>query len=159
MLAAPTASDVGFRAAMAGVAAAVAVVTVIDRGRPRGCTISSLTSLSLDPPLLLFCLAQDSGTHAAFDAAARFSVSVLGAEQADVANRFAGPLTGRDVDWCWLDGLPVVSGSLVRIACSVYDRFVGGDHTILLGRVCRAQARDGAPLVHPQRRSHTPHTT
>jgi len=157
MLATPTASDVGFRAAMAGVAAAVAVVTVIDRGRPRGCTISSLTSLSLDPPLLLFCLAKDSGTHTAFDAATRFSVSVLGAEQADVAHRFAGPVSGRDADWCWLDGLPVVPGSLVWIACSVHDRMVGGDHTILVGRVGRARARDGAPLVHHQRGYHTLH--
>jgi flavin reductase ActVB len=148
--------EVGFVDAMAGVAAAVAVAAVLDeRGRPRGVTISSLVSLSLDPPLVLFCLARTSGSHAAFLAADRFAVSVLGAGQAGLAKCLAGPAGGREsVVWERLDDLPVLPGSVVQLVCAGYDRVAGGDHTILIGRVTRAVARPGPPLVHHQRRFH-----
>lgn len=148
--------EVGFLDAMAHVAAAVAVATVVDeRGLPRGVTISSFSSLSLDPPLVLFCLAGTSSSHPAFASADRFAVSILAAGQATVARLLAGPADGRRaVRWDWLDGLPVVPGCLVQLVCTGHDRVGGGDHTIMIGQVRRAVALGGEPLLYHQRGFH-----
>jgi flavin reductase ActVB len=148
--------EVGFRDAMAHVAAAVTVATVVDKhGRPRGVTISSFSSLSLDPPLVLFCLAGTSSSHPAFAAAGRFAVSVLAAGQTDLARRLAGPPEGRRaVRWEWLDGLPVVPDCLVQLVCTEHERVRGGDHTIMIGRVRRAVSIGGDPLLYHRRRFH-----
>src|SRR4051794_10563213 len=75
-----------FRDALATVATAVSVVATLDEsGHPCMVTIGSLCSLSLEPPLVLFCLARDAGSHAVFSSAGRFAVSVLAEDQADVA--------------------------------------------------------------------------
>jgi flavin reductase ActVB len=149
-------AGVGFVDAMAGLAAAVAVAAAVDEsGVPCGVTVSSLSSLSLDPPLVLFCLARASSSHATFTTARRFAVSVLGAGQAGVARRVAGPAAGRNsVRWGWTDRLPVVPGGLVHLLCTTYDQLDGGDHTILIGRVDSAATRPGAPLVYHQRSFH-----
>ncbi|MFE4858686.1 flavin reductase family protein [Streptomyces sp. NPDC056670] len=131
-----------FRAAMARVAGPVAVVTVRDaHGVPHGMTVSSLCSLSLEPPLVLFCVADGASCHRVLRTARRWCVSVLAAGQEDIArrfaargeDRFAGP--GLDV----LGGLPAVRGSLVRLLCAYEHVLAAGDHSMVIGRVVEAQ--------------------
>ncbi|MEW9550581.1 flavin reductase family protein [Nonomuraea sp. NPDC050783] len=146
----------GFRDALATVATAVSVVATLDEGGlPRMVTIGSLCSLSLDPPLVLFCLSRDAGSHAVFAAAGRFAVTVLAEDQADVARRCAGPRRARAaVPYTLMDGLPVVPGALAHLSCSVDALVAGGDHTIVIGRVRRAAVHGGPPLLYHQRGFH-----
>lgn len=144
-----------FRAAMSRLAAGVVVVTTREAdGTPRGFTATSFCSLSLDPPLVLVCLAHTSSSFAAFDDCEEFAVSILGAEHTDVALRFA--TSGADK---FPDGeheltpslLPVVAGALGRLDCRVHERHRAGDHTILIGRVTDARPAPGEPLLYYDR--------
>ncbi|MGW1868135.1 flavin reductase family protein [Streptomyces mauvecolor] len=135
-----------FRAAMARIAGPVAVVTVRDPdGVPYGMTVSSLCSLSLRPPLVLFCVAVTASCHPVLRTARRWCVSVLAAGQEDVARRFAAKgedrFAGPGLDA--FGGLPAVRGSLVRLLCA-HERIVpAGDHSMVLGRVLEAQLASG----------------
>jgi flavin reductase ActVB len=145
-----------FRTAMSAVATSVAVVTTRDgERRPHGVTVGTLTSLSLDPPLVLFCVARSGSAHDPLTTADRFLISVLTDSQHDVARRFAAHADERFArateDW---HGLPTVPGALVRLLCRGYDQVAGGDHTIVIGEVQAAQWGAGRPLLHYQRAFH-----
>ncbi|MFI6474813.1 flavin reductase family protein [Streptomyces sp. NPDC050516] len=135
-----------FRAAMARIAGPVAVVTVRDPdGVPYGMTVSSLCSLSLRPPLVLFCVAATASCHPVLRTARRWCVSVLAAGQEDVARRFAAKgedrFAGPGLDA--FGGLPAVRGSLARLLCGYEQVVPAGDHSMVVGRVLEAQL----PLV------------
>ncbi|MCX4751647.1 flavin reductase family protein [Kitasatospora sp. NBC_01287] len=152
-----------FREALACVAMQVTVVTTRDRGgAAHGTTLGSLCSLSLSPPLVLFCLAHRAGAHDAICGAERFCLSVLAADQQPTAARFAGPAQhrfgaenaeGREEDIV-LDGLPAVRGALAWLVCVRHSLLAAGDHTIVVGEVQRAErsaAGPGGPLVYHDR--------
>ena len=109
-----------------------------DRG-PVGLTVNSLTSVSLDPPLVLVCIDREASSHDAIVETGSFAVSILGAHQADVARRFAGVASAT--------GDPVVQGCVAWITCTLEAVHQGGDHSILVGRVTEADADEGASLV------------
>lgn len=118
------------------------VTSVDDKGAPIGLTANSFTSVSLDPPLLLFCLARKSRNLGAFEKAGKFGVNVLHIGQQPTSNRFA---SSKDDDrfvgvlWeSWNGGAPVLKGSLANFDCETYAVHDGGDHLILIGRVIRA---------------------
>ncbi|GII88857.1 flavin reductase [Sphaerisporangium siamense] len=152
----PLSAD-GFRDALATVPTAVSVAATVDgHGLPRVVTIGSLCSLSLDPPLVLFCLARDGASHQVFCAADRFAVTVLAEDQADVARRCAGRRSARfSAPLALLDGLPVVPDALAYLLCSSHALVAGGDHTIVIGRVERAEVHPGRPLLYHRRDFHT----
>lgn len=141
-----------FRAAMAGFPSGVTVVTALDRwGTPHGFTASSFCSVSLDPPLILVCLAADAYSYPVFASCEDFAVSILGEDQQDLAQRFAT----RGIDKFSAGGfgrtpggLPVADGALVGLDCAVHERHLVGDHLVLVGRVGHAEVREGAPMVH-----------
>lgn len=121
----------------------VTVVTSFDAdGNPIGLTANSFTSVSLDPPLILFSLVKASGSLPAFVAAGRFAVNVLHIGQQPVANRFARRDAPRfeEVDWGILseNGSPVIAGSLASFDCETYATHDGGDHLIFIGKVHHA---------------------
>ncbi|MEU6535254.1 flavin reductase family protein [Streptomyces sp. NPDC047000] len=142
---------------MARFAAGVVVVTTLDDGGlPRGFTASSFCSVSLDPPLILVCLANSADSFAAFDSCGHFAVSVLGTEHRPQAVRFAtkgadkfasGGLSRTP------GGLPAVEGALVELDCETHARHPAGDHTILIGRVSDARLGEGAgaPLIYHEK--------
>ena len=146
-----------FRAAMARFAAGVVVVTTVDdAGVPRGFTASSFCSVSLNPPLILVCLANSADSFAAFASCGRFAVSVLGFEHRPMAQQFAT----KGADKFASDGLsrtpgglPAVAGALVELDCEMHARHRAGDHTILIGRVSGARLGEdaGAPMVYYDR--------
>jgi flavin reductase (DIM6/NTAB) family NADH-FMN oxidoreductase RutF len=118
----------------------VTIVAVADHaGEPWGLTVSSFTSVSLDPPLVLVCIDRSSDTHDKLLDAEGFGVSVLSAAQAGVASRFAvDPSRGRFDDVAWRrgpDGHPVLEGASAWLECSIHEVLGGGDHSIILGRV------------------------
>jgi len=144
----------GFRDIMARLPAGVVVVAAPVPGGFRGLTASSLTAVSLQPPLILVCLDRNSATLDAVAAGGRFSVSLLAADQEFAAERFSG--RGPTVDPGWREvphsltraGLPILAGAVAWIECSVEARHDGGDHEIVVGRVLGAGMTAGEPLIH-----------
>jgi flavin reductase (DIM6/NTAB) family NADH-FMN oxidoreductase RutF len=116
----------------------VAVVTGLSpAGEPTGMTVSSLTSVSLAPPLVLFCPAVTSRAWAAARGHPSFAVNILGQQHAELAMRFAGP-GDRFAGVRTLsthDGIPVLADALTALICDLCDEHPAGDHTVVLGRV------------------------
>ncbi|MGH8995719.1 MAG: flavin reductase family protein [Acidimicrobiales bacterium] len=141
----------GMREAMGRFATGVSVVTALaEGGAPHGMTVNSLTSVSLDPPLILVSLMPAARTTAAVTASGRFAVSVLAARQETIARRFATPGDDHFVGLPLTYGdhrVPVVPDALAHVECTVNDAFDAGDHVIVLGAVERLCFRDGEPLA------------
>ena len=146
---APKAAD--FRRAMAHLPTGVTVVSAPGAGGPLGATANAVTSLSLEPPLMLACLDLGSRTLQAVREAGRFGVSVLGAGQEPVARAFAtkAPHAEKwaDVPAIDHDGVPIVAGGPLWAVCELRDVHEGGDHVILVGAVVALGVEGGAPLV------------
>jgi flavin reductase ActVB len=146
-----------YRNAMARVASGVTIVTTASAdGRWWGFTASSFSPLSIDPPLILVCLAHDARCHPVFTSAERFRVSVLAPEHEELAKRFAtrgaDKFAGEDFRRAD-DGLPMLDDALVSLRCRTTDMAEGGDHTILIAHVEEAHLRrEGRPAVHVDRR-------
>ncbi|MGW8886185.1 flavin reductase family protein [Streptomyces sp. NPDC055749] len=153
----PEAAPVGdaFRAAMAQLAGGVVVVTTEDaEGQPRGFTATSFCSVSMDPPLVLVCLAKTSSSYQVFTECRGFAVSLLRDEQSSLATRFAR--SGGDKFRA--EGiattprlLPAVADALVVLDCAVHARHPAGDHIILVGAVRHVVPGRGEPLVYYDR--------
>lgn len=130
----------------------VAIVTADGADGPAGLTTNAITSLSLDPVLLLVCFDNDSRTLPVVRDAGRFAVNVLRAGQEDLARVFASKRVGREkfeaVTHTVAHGVPVLDGALAWMACDLEALHPGGDHTIGVGRVTHLDADpDGEPLV------------
>lgn len=146
-----------FKAAMSCFPSGVTIVTTRDRsGQPWGFTASAFTSLSLDPPLVLVCLAKSAQCHPAFQSADRWMIHVVGDEHADLAFRFAS--RGADKfgggEFEDQDGLPALPGVPARIECAAHAKHDGGDHTILVGEVTEVELSNVSPAVYHDRRFH-----
>lgn len=114
------------------------VATVGPDGKPLGFTANSFSSVSLDPPLLLICLARTSRNFAAMTEAGGFAVNILSDSQKDVSNTFARPVEDRfaTVDWAFgPHGSPVLADVAAWFDCRLEQVIEAGDHVILLGRV------------------------
>jgi flavin reductase (DIM6/NTAB) family NADH-FMN oxidoreductase RutF/pimeloyl-ACP methyl ester carboxylesterase len=131
-----------FRDTLGCFATGVTVVTAVcPDGTPVGLTANSFTSVSLDPPLLLVCVANSAGTGAVLREAERFAVNVLQIGQQPASNRFAGRGEDRFATTPWEIGefgTPVLHGSLSSFECAREAVHPGGDHFILVGRVLKA---------------------
>lgn len=127
----------------------VAVVATVDDGVAHGMTVNSLTSVSLDPPLLLVSLTLGARTTGSVRASGRFAVSILSARQEKIAVRFARRgeehFAGLPLEVGEL-GLPVVPDALAQLECVVEQEVAAGDHVVVIGRVLRAADRDGHAL-------------
>lgn len=119
-------------------ATGVAVITCVGpRGAPIGVTVNSFTSVSLDPPLVLWCLAMSSRSRPAFTDAEYFAVNVLAADQRELASRFAGP--GRRFQGLATEpgphGEPLITGAAATLCCRRARLLPAGDHMVVLGAV------------------------
>jgi flavin reductase (DIM6/NTAB) family NADH-FMN oxidoreductase RutF len=147
-----------FRAALSRWASGVTVVTAAGARGPTGITVSSFASLSLDPPLVLVCVARSSGSHDALVGAEGFAVHVLALDQRELSVRFAR--AGID-KFAGLEhevgpfGAPLLPVGVARLVCAREAIPDGGDHTILVGRVTRVDLPEsdgeGDPLLHYNR--------
>ena len=141
-----------FRRACGRFATGVTIATVLDaQGAPHGLTVSSFTSVSLDPPLVLICLGHAVTVIEAFRKAPHFGINVLKAEQRHLSERFARKGFDRFDGVAWergATGSPLLPGVLAAIECAVHERFTSGDHDILVGRMVQARIDDGSPLIY-----------
>ena len=130
----------------------VAVLTSTGRTGPRGCTANSVTSLSLEPLLLLVCFDYASNTYAAVGENGCFAVNILADDQEALSRHFATKCDDdekfHDVPFELVDGVPVLDGTVAWVVCEVEHELPGGDHAIVLGRPVRGAADDRrSPLV------------
>ncbi len=150
------------RDAFGSFATGVTVITGHDSAGQRiGLTANSFTSLSLDPPLLLFCPAKTASALPGLQETRRFAINVLDLDQEAVANRFASRGVDRfaEAEWHDWDGLPVLAGAKAAFACDLHADHDGGDHRIIVGRVRRmAVDRDREPLLYLHGRYRRVHT-
>jgi flavin reductase (DIM6/NTAB) family NADH-FMN oxidoreductase RutF len=140
-----------FREALGAYATGVTVVTAIGPNGPSGATANAVTSLSLDPPLMLACLDRGSRTLTSVRAQGRFGVNALAAGQEALARRFSGKNPEAEkwesIEWSESDELPRLAGALMWVACELRDLIDGGDHLILTGNVEAVDSRAGHPLL------------
>lgn len=143
------------RACLGRFATGVAVVTTIGRnGAPVGLTINSFTSVSLEPPLILFSLDRATSCLADFEVAEHYAVNVLSADQQAISDTFARvdpALRWRDTAWSagTASGAPVLDGAIARFECARYAIHDGGDHRLFLARVtAAAHAENAVPLLY-----------
>ncbi len=141
-----------FRSALGTLPTGVTVVTAIGPNGRSGATASAVGSLSLEPMLMLACLDRGSRTLRAVQEAGRFGIDVLGAGQEAIARQFSTKLdeAGKweGVESTERDGVAVLGGSVLWVACELQDVLMGGDHVILTGAVADLEARGGEPLLH-----------
>ncbi|NDU75881.1 flavin reductase [Actinomadura sp. DSM 109109] len=143
-----------FRSVLGRFATGVVAVTALDpdSGLPRGLAVNSFTSVSLDPPLVAFCVAHTSTTWPAMRAAGRLCVNILAEPQRDVSEALAfgnGPDKFAGIPWTpGPGGAPLIDGALAWIECSVEQEHLAGDHRIVVARVHDlAELDDAGPLV------------
>ncbi len=139
------------RAALGRFATGVTIITCLDTdGLPVGLTANSFTSLSLDPPLVLWSLRDISNCLPAFAQSGHFAVNVLAETQVDLSRRFASASDDKFAEGGWspgLDGAPVLAGSAAVFECVVDSRQQAGDHVLFIGRVLRLSSLAVAPLL------------
>ena len=136
-------------------ATGVTVVTTCHDDLFHGFTANSVTSVSLDPMLLLVCVDKGATAHAQLKSASTFGVSMLGAAQQEISNLFAqtsepelGGLRGIDYH-LGPYGAPLLAGSIACVECRVKEALDGGDHTIFIGEVLGGEIlSDDAPLLY-----------
>lgn len=140
------------RDAFGAFATGVTVATTVTHDvEPIGFTANSFTSVSLDPPLVLVCIADAALGYEAFHASDHFCINVLAEDQRDVSNIFASQGADKfaDVDWqTSVTGAPVLSGVAAYFDCVRHDWVNAGDHGILIGRVVDFGSRDTMPLCY-----------
>ncbi|KUP94527.1 flavin reductase family protein [Tritonibacter horizontis] len=132
-------------------ATGVTVVTSLgDTGRPVGLVVNSFSSVSLDPPQILWSIGLNSPSRDAFCAHEGFAVNIMGADAKDETMRFCTPAEDKfaGVDW-WAGhfGVPVLRSALATLECRTEKRIISGDHEIFIGRVLRVDHQDVAPLL------------
>ena len=140
-----------FREVISHFASGVTVVTALHDGRPYGTTASAVTSLSLEPPMLLICMNRQSETGRAVAAAGHFAVNILGADQIELAKHFArkgsDKFEGVPVsDGRW--GEPLFDEALATLECQVAEQTAVATHYVFMAEVVSGAARAGTPLAY-----------
>lgn len=154
----PVSSADDFRAAMRLIPSPVSVVTANDeQGMPRGLTCSAVCSLSMAPPSMLVCVNRRNHSLDAIRHSTGFIVNLLRAGTIEVAEIFASSAVSKFTCTLWqpspLSGLPMVSGALAFVDCSLQAEIDAGTHAILIGlvRATGTSSPDGGPLVYYRR--------
>ncbi len=141
-----------FRNTVGCFATGITVITTVDGdGKPIGLTANSFTSVSLDPPMVLFCLDRGVASFKAFEEGGEFAVNILGADQMEISNRFAKSGDDKWNDFAfetWEGDSPIIPNCLASLECRTAEIFEGGDHIIVTGEVTKIASEDGNPLLY-----------
>lgn len=147
----PIVAAKALRSALGRFTTGVTIITCLDaQGAPVGLTANSFTSLSLDPPLVLWSLRSASSQLPAFSQARHFAVNVLAEAQVDLSRRFAANVDDRFAEGAWTaghGGLPVLSGCAAVFECETASQQSAGDHQLFIGRVLALMEAPVPPLV------------
>jgi flavin reductase (DIM6/NTAB) family NADH-FMN oxidoreductase RutF len=142
-----------FSRVMGSFASGVTVITVTSPdGSPKGFTASAVSSLSLEPRMLLVCVSVRSSSLRIIQEVGSFGVNILSTDQQEVAQQFAQPGDDRFKGLRWrpgsATGAPVIDGSLAYAECKLTDSCKGGDHVILIGEIVAGDAHEAEPLLY-----------
>lgn len=140
-----------FRAVLGRFASGVTIVTVRgENGRDYGMTVSAFSSVSLEPPLVMVCIGEESSLKPMIAAATHYGVSILASEQEPLSRRFAAH--GERFDGVGFsrgeNGMALIDGALAFMECRIVARHPAGDHTIVIGEVEAASVVDARPLLY-----------
>lgn len=130
--------EASFRTVLGHFATGVTIITAMDGDEPVGVSANAFTSVSLDPPLVLFCAAKASSTWPRIERAGRYTVNILNEHQEDVCRVFATKGADRFSRIGWRpssNGQPILHDSLAYLDCELEQQHDGGDHVIVVGRV------------------------
>lgn len=138
-----------FRSALGAFATGVTLVTIAGPEGPMGFVANSFSSISIDPPLVLWAPAKSAQRYPYYAAAKHFAIHVLGADQGPLVNHFhRGSGSFEAVDHRLNpEGVPLLTQALARFECRQYAAHDGGDHLIVVGEVLRFAAGEGVPLI------------
>ncbi len=140
-----------FRQVIGNFASGVTVITTREQDTNYGLTASAVTSLTLEPPMLLVCINKNTGTQAVISRTRKFGVNILDQDQAHLAYQFAKSQTDKfqGVDFSYgTSGVPLLTGALARIECRVAADVEAGTHRVFLAEVDSADTGSGAPLTY-----------
>lgn len=136
-----------FRDVLGRFASGVTVVTTISNDEPVGMTCQSFSSVSLDPPLVLFLPAKSSRSWPLIQRSGKFCVNFLAADQAELSNTMASRGTDKFADVKWTPaaqtGSPMLEGALAQLDCTIHTVHEAGDHYVVIGRVVDLVAAEG----------------
>lgn len=145
-----------YRSALGHYPTGVTIVTTRRAGgEPVGLTANSFSSVSLDPPLVLWSLARRSGSLEAFEGSSHYAINILASDQRHLSQRFATPSLEKYEGVQWTPGpggAPLIGGAAVQLVCANYRRMEGGDHVIFLGEVLEFVVAGRPPLIFCQGR-------
>lgn len=158
----PSFSPPEFRLALGMFATGVTIVTARTAdGQLVGLTASSFNSVSMNPPLVLWSLAQAAGSLQAFRTGSHYAINILSAQQQDLAQRFATKGADRWADVAFTEGVagaPLLEGAVASFECFNRSRYEEGDHVIFVGEVERCHHTPGAsPLLYHGGRFYAEH--
>ncbi len=142
-----------FRACMRGVPGAVSLVTTVHAGARSGLTVTAVCSVSAEPPQMLVCVNRSSSAEAVIAAAGRFAISYLAHDQQNVANIFSSSLDDRFDHAEWIElgsGVPILKDAAAAFDCVVVQMVQAGTHTIFIGAIVAAVAREVPNLIYKQ---------
>ncbi len=143
-----------FKKSLGRFASGVTLITYRDGSLLSGITVSSFSSLSLDPPLILFNILKTASSHDKLLSSPGYAVHILSNEQESISNQFSSSKTDRNeilksLDPKFIEDIPVLESSLSYLVCSNHKTYEGGDHTIFIGMVNHAHTNeDKSPLLY-----------
>lgn len=147
-----------FKNTMSRFASGVTVITTRCNGEKHGMTASSFCSVSLDPPLVLVCIARHTRSHCLIEKSGVFAVNILGADQLEWGMRFAGMNPEFEDRFAGIKDTvaatdsPILPGTLGWIDCELRHSYDGGDHTIFVGEVVAGEvSKKDQPLLYYNR--------
>jgi 3-hydroxy-9,10-secoandrosta-1,3,5(10)-triene-9,17-dione monooxygenase reductase component len=146
----PVIDPAQFRTVLGHFCSGIAVITAMNDATPVGMTCQSFTSVSLDPPLVLFCPSKTSVSWAGIKEAGHFCANVLGEAQEELSRVFSSKAEDKFAGVGWHagpSGAPVLDGVLATIDCTIETVYDGGDHDIVVGRVLELSGGAGGPLL------------
>ena len=128
----------------------VTVVTSVREGEPRGVTVSSFASVSVDPPLVLICINREARSYLFISESKVFCVNILAGDQEALAKRFASKMRVNQFDGVPFQlgatGTAIIDGVVAHLECEVAEEHHAGSHSIFVGRVVSCASRPGSPL-------------
>ncbi len=139
-----------FRKALGHFATGVTVVTLWRDGALHGMTANAFSSVSLDPPLVLVCVAKTGSTHSVIQSGGRFAVNILAEDQEHLSRFFAGDRDPSvEIELKEVAGAksPILGGAIAWLDCELWQSYDGGDHTIFVARVEALEVPGGRPLL------------
>lgn len=151
-------SEDTFKQVLSRFCSGVTIVTFKSAEGIHGITVSAFSSLSLEPPLILVCIAKSSTSHQMLLETKHFVVNILSSEQEDLCMRFANPQLSSEERFAGIallrngKGIPVFEGCLAHLECEKKNVFGGGDHSIFVGAVAETSfSANSAPLLYYDR--------